>query len=79
MKFALSKNRFFKGGFMGRATGGMQGGDQKVAKNIFRIPFTELTDPPVRARGSGSFRLFGGEFPSLYIAVRGPNRKTRKR
>ena len=79
MKFALPKNRFFKGSFMGQAKGRMQDGGEKVAKNIIRIPFTELTDPPVRARGSGIFRLFGGGFPSLYIAVRGTNRKTRKR
>lgn len=39
MKFALPKNRFFKGSFMGQVKGRMQDGGEKVAENVFSVPF----------------------------------------
>lgn len=71
---------FFQGEFYGAGQGqNARRGRKGCRKCFFRSPFTELTDLPIRARGSGIFRLFGGGFPSLYIAGRGPKRKTRKR
>lgn len=33
------ENRFFKGNFSGQAKDRMQGGGEKVAKNVFSVPF----------------------------------------
>ena len=67
MKFALPKNRFFKGSFMGQAKGRMQDGDEKVAENVFSVPFhgVDRSACPGARIGGFSVCLVAGSHPYI--------------